>query len=78
MIRGSGAFIPKPPNNTTSFISKEEPYGITTMKDQHTTGGLKNVDAEGAAWEGGKGALIGASKVWHGVTFFTFSLSEVD
>ncbi|EPE34120.1 hypothetical protein GLAREA_07133 [Glarea lozoyensis ATCC 20868] len=37
-----------------------------TMK-QHTTGGLKNRDADGAAWEAGKGAVIGASK-W-GIVF---------
>lgn len=71
VLRGSGAFIPKLQDNTTSFISKEESNGTTTMKE-HTTGGLKNEDAEGAAWEGGKGALIGASKVWHGVTFLIF------
>ncbi|EHL01638.1 hypothetical protein M7I_2271 [Glarea lozoyensis 74030] len=34
---------------------------------QHTTGGLKNRDADGAAWEAGKGAVIGASK-W-GIVF---------
>ncbi|CAG8962056.1 hypothetical protein HYALB_00010249 [Hymenoscyphus albidus] len=34
---------------------------------QHTTGGLNNEDAQGAAWEGGRGAVIGAAK-W-GVVF---------
>ena len=35
----------------------------TPNMKQHTTGGLKNQDADGAAWEAGKGAVIGASKV---------------
>lgn len=30
---------------------------------QHTTGGLKSEHADNAAWEAGKGAVIGASKV---------------
>lgn len=49
-------------STTLLLFSKEEPNATAAMKE-HTTGGLKNEDAEGAAWEGGKGALIGASKV---------------
>lgn len=29
----------------------------------HNTGGLQSEEAEHAAWEGGRGAVIGASKV---------------
>jgi hypothetical protein len=45
-----------------------------TMK-QHTTGGLKNQDADGAAWEAGKGAVIGASKACY---FLRMSLYITD
>jgi hypothetical protein len=43
-------------------MSKGRPDETRTMK-QHTTGGLKSEDADTAAWEAGKGAVIGASKV---------------
>lgn len=29
----------------------------------HSTGGLKNEEASGAAWEAGRGAFAGAAKV---------------
>jgi hypothetical protein len=43
-------------------MSQGRPDERRAMK-QHTTGGLKSEDADGAAWEAGKGAVIGASKV---------------
>jgi hypothetical protein len=43
-------------------MSKGRPDETGSMK-QHTTGGLKSENADVAAWEAGKGAVIGASKV---------------
>lgn len=37
---------------------------VFTTLAMHTTGGLKNDDADGAAWEAGRGAVSGAAKVW--------------
>jgi hypothetical protein len=56
----------------TNVNSDETP----TMR-QHTTGGLKNEDADSAAWEAGKGAVIGASKVCH-TTSFLRSMNELE
>ena len=30
----------------------------------HTSGGLRSDEANDAAWEGGRGAVAGAAKVW--------------
>ena len=53
---------PSDVKHATSKMARESPDEPRAMK-QHTTGGLKNVDADGAAWEAGKGAVVGASKV---------------
>ncbi|KAH6684135.1 hypothetical protein B0J14DRAFT_572192 [Halenospora varia] len=46
----------------------------------HTTGGLKNDDADGAAWEAGRGAVSGAAKwglVFGGLGAVGYAMSPI-